>query len=275
MKKLSRLVIASSLLTAMLGVNSACAQNGTWINPNGGSWASSSNWLGGIIAQGTDNTADFSTLSLTANATVTLDGSQTIGNLIFGDQAGAHSWFLDTGTGGTLTFSGSSGPTTITVSNQSATIGATLAGTQGLTQNGNGTLVLVEPVGYEGGTTNNAGTFEFLSSLDTSNNPDYSTPLVINGGVVESAATLNLDVYDNGDAGSINVMGTGTLRLVATNNGTNSPDLFFAPDAYQNYYYGADLAASTLDLGADQRYIFAITEHNAVAQYDPVRGCSN
>jgi fibronectin-binding autotransporter adhesin len=269
MKKLNYLVLASPLLAAMLHVNTACAQNGTWINPNGGSWADSANWQGGIIAQGADSTANFSTLSLSADATVTLDGAQTIGNLIFGDQAGAHNWFLNSGTGGPLTFSGSSGPTTITVSNRSATIGATLAGTQGLTQNGNGTLILVEPIGYEGGTTNNAGTFELLSNLGTSNNATYSDPLVINGGVVESAATLNLDVVENDDSGSLNVIGAGTLQLVGTENGTNSPDLFFGPDAYKNYYYGADLAAGTLDLGANQRYIFALTEHNSVAQYDP------
>jgi autotransporter-associated beta strand protein len=45
--------------------------------------------------------------------------------------------------------------------------------------------------------------------------------------------------------------------------------LFFCPDAVANNYYGAALASSTLDLGASQRYIFALTQHNAVAQYDP------
>jgi autotransporter-associated beta strand protein len=257
------------IIAAMSLAATAIAQSGTWINPNGGSWADSANWQGGIIAQGADSTADFSTLSLSADATVTLDGAQTIGTVIFGDRAAAHSWFLNTGAGGPLTFSGSTYPTAIIVSNQTATIGAELAGTQGLTQSGNGTLVLVETPGYYGGTTNDAGVFELLSSLNTSNNFDYNDPLVINGGVVESAATLNLDVADNSDYGSTNVMGAGTLRLVGTNNGSTSPDLFFAPDAYENYYYGAALDVSNLDLGDIQRYIFAITEHNAVAEYDP------
>jgi len=270
MKNISRIILASLLLSGMLQVNSARAQNGTWINPNGGSWANSANWQGGIIAQGADNTADFSTLSLSANATVTLDGAQTIGTLIFGDQANAHSWTLNTGTGGPLTFSVSVNPASaIIVSNQTATIGATLAGTQGLTKSGNGALVLVESPGYDGGTTNNAGTFEVLSNFNTSNNITFSAPLVINGGVFESAATLNLDSDQNNDGGSTNVLGAGTLRLVGTTNGSNSPDLFFCPDAFENYYYGACLDATNLDLGDSQRYIFALTQHNAISRYDP------
>jgi fibronectin-binding autotransporter adhesin len=270
MKNLRCFVLASSLLAGVLHVNTVCAQNGTWINPNGGSWANSANWQGGVIAQGADSTADFSTLSLSADATVTLDGPQTIGNLIFADQGGAHNWFLNTGTGGPLTLSVSINPSpVITINNQTATIGAAIIGTQGLSQDGNGMLVLVQSPGYFDGTTNNSGTLEFLSSLNTSNNPTFDAPLVINSGYVESAATLNLDVNQNEDFGSTNVMGDGTLRLVGTTNGSTSPDLFFAPDAQSNDYFGAALAVSNLDLGASQRYIFALTEHNAVAEWDP------
>ncbi len=270
MKQLARLALATALLAGMLHVNSVRAQSGTWINPNGGSWANSANWQGGIIANGTDSTADFSTLSLSADATVTLDGAQTVGTLIFGDKATAHGWTLNTGTGGALTFSVSVNPATaIIVSNETATIGAGLEGTQGLTKNGNGTLVLVDTPGYDDGTTNNAGTFELLSSINTSNNASFSDPLVINGGVVESAATLNLDCYQNNDAGSVNVMGAGTLRLAGTTNGSTSPDIFFCPDAYENYYYGTALDVSNLDLGDSERYIFALTQHNAIARYDP------
>ncbi len=53
-KKLGSLVLASSLLAAALLTNTARAQSGTWINPNGGSWANAANWQGGVIAQGTD-----------------------------------------------------------------------------------------------------------------------------------------------------------------------------------------------------------------------------
>ena len=269
-KRARRVVLTSLLLAGLLQVNSTFGQNGTWINPNGGSWANSANWQGGIIAQGADNTADFSTLRLGADATVTLDGAQTIGNLVFADQAGAHNWILNSGANGSLTLSVSANPVpTITVSNQTATIGAALEGSQGLSQNGSGNLVLVQPIGYAGATINNGGTIQFLASLGTSNNTTFYSPLIINTGVVESAATLDLDVDQNSDAGSTNVVGAGTLRLVGTTNSSANPDLFFAPDAVANDYYGAALAAGTLDLGARQRYIFALTEHNAVAEYDP------
>ncbi len=197
---------------------------------------------------------------------------QAVGSLIFGDQANAHNWFLDTGTGGTLDAQRQRPDflPPLPSSNQTATIGALLAGTRLIEsqERGSGTLVLVESPGYDDGTTNNAGVFELLSSLNTSNNFDFNDPLVING-IVESAATLNLDVAQNDDSGSTNVLGAGMLRLIATNNSSASPDLFFAPDAVANDYYGAALDVSNLDLGDGQRYIFALTEHNAVARYDP------
>ena len=159
-------------------------------------------------------------------------------------------------------------PTTITVTNQTATIAATLAGTQGLTQNGSGKLILTETPGYYDGTTNSSGTFEVFADFNTTNNPAFSDALVING-LFESAATLNLDVNQNGSEGSTNVMGSGTLRLIGTNNSSTTPDLFFCPDAFENSYYGAAMDVSNLDLGDLQRYIFANTGHNAIARYDP------
>ncbi|HEX2749435.1 MAG TPA: hypothetical protein VHM91_15610, partial [Verrucomicrobiales bacterium] len=46
--------------------------SGTWSNLAGGSWPTTTNWTGGTVATGTDMIADFSTLNITANATVTL-----------------------------------------------------------------------------------------------------------------------------------------------------------------------------------------------------------
>ena len=238
------------------------SENGTWTNPNGGSWENAGNWQSGAIASGINFTADFSTLSLSANATVTLDGALSIGNLIFGDQANAYNWTLNTGSGGPLTLRVDSGSPSITVNNETTTIGLSLTGTEGLNQNGNGTLVLVQPVGYAGGTTNNSGTLALLGSLQTY----ASTPLSIST-AVESGGTLNLDVNQNGSAASANVIGGGTLALISTTNGTSSPDLFFGPDHVANDYYGAFLEAGTLDLGGLQRYIFSRSGHNSVSQY--------
>ena len=246
----------------------APSQNGIWTSPTGGSWVNSANWLGGNIASGIGFTADFSTVTLSANATVTLDGPETIGNLIFGDAGGAHNWTLNTGSSGPLTLRVVSGSPSITVTNETTTIGAKVIGTQGLTQNGNGTLVLVQPVGYSGGTTNTSGTLEFLGNFATANNGPFPDPLIIDG-VVETGGTLSLNVNQNNSEGSTNVIGGGTLRLIGTTNSGTVPDLFFCPDAVANDYYGAAIDVSNLDLGDVQRYIFALTEHNAVARYDP------
>lgn len=254
---------------AMLSASSAAlAQNGTWTNVHGGSWADSANWLGGVIANGSGSVADFGTLNLSADATVTLDGARTIGQLIFADRSGSHNWFLNTGSGGPLTLGVTSGAPIITVSNQTATINAELVGVDGLTQDSGGTLVLAQLPAQSGGTTNEAGILELLSGLTTWNNSTWEMPLVVNG-VVDSAATLNLDVKDNTSFGSTNILGKGTLRLVSANSSGANEDLFFGPDVVGNEYYGAALAINTLDLGSSQRYIFALTAHNAVGRYDP------
>jgi hypothetical protein len=57
----------------------------TWSNAAGGSWGATANWVGGVVASGEGNLADFSTLDITAGRTVTLDGDRTIGGLKFGD----------------------------------------------------------------------------------------------------------------------------------------------------------------------------------------------
>ena len=110
----------------------------TWNVAGGGSWATAANWTPAGPPDGADNTADFSQQTLAANATVTLDGSHTIGNLVFGDQGNAYNWTLAAGSGGTLTLQVSTGTPTITVNNQTATISAVLAGSQGLTTLGGG-----------------------------------------------------------------------------------------------------------------------------------------
>ena len=48
-------------------------------------WSTTGNWSGGTVANGTDGIADFSTLNITADDTVHLDTARTIGQLKFGD----------------------------------------------------------------------------------------------------------------------------------------------------------------------------------------------
>src|SRR3982751_3409967 len=71
------------------------AADGTWINPvTGGAWGTDTNWLNGIIADGADATANFNTLDLTANNTVTFDAPHTLGFLNFAATTPNFNWIL-------------------------------------------------------------------------------------------------------------------------------------------------------------------------------------
>lgn len=144
---------ARFVLTASLCITAATAtaQNGTWTNlVNGsgsGSWATAADWLNNAIASGSGSTADFSTLNITTNSIVTLDGARTIGNLTFGSTApaGTNNWILATGTAGPLTLAVGSGQPTLTANNGSNAIAAVLVNTaipSGITKAGNGLIRL-------------------------------------------------------------------------------------------------------------------------------------
>ena len=172
-----------------------------WNVAAGGSWATFGNWNVAGPADGADGTADFSQQALAANASVTLDGSYTIGHLIFGDTAGAHNWTVSAGTGGVLTLQVSRGSPTITVVNQTATLGIVLSGTQGLTKSGSGTLVLNAANTYNGNTLVSGGTLALGNSLALQNSTlDTSGSGVLSFGSL-TAATLG------------GLTGPGTLRL--------------------------------------------------------------
>ena len=143
--------LASGLLVCLITILAAApktyALSGTWTNlvsgNASGSWATAANWNNGVIADGADYTADFSTLDLTAtNSVVTLDGARTIGNIIFGDTTPSTNWVLNTGAGGPLTLAVTAGTPTLTANNGTNTIGAVLDGTSGFNKAGAGTIRL-------------------------------------------------------------------------------------------------------------------------------------
>ncbi len=201
----------------------AFAQSGTWISAAGGSWTNSANWSGGTIATNTGNTADFSTLTLGSSPTVTLDGSRTIGSLIFGDVGNTYGWVLNTGSGGPLTLAMSSGAPVIKVSNQTATIGAALAGTAGLAKTGTGTLVLTGTNTYTGATYVSNGVVAYSGGGASSGGGalNVGTGLgnvaVLNLGSSGSVSYGQTDVggagSSSGGAGAINQSGSGTVNF--------------------------------------------------------------
>jgi autotransporter-associated beta strand protein/YVTN family beta-propeller protein len=258
MKPRSRL---RGFVAACLGVwvMSAHGANGTWTNPNGGSWTNTANWSGGIIADGAGNTANFSTLSLPADAIVTLNATRTIGNLTFDDQNSTkHNWSLNSGGASSLTLAG--GVPTITVGSATTTINAVLAGSAGLTKAGQGRMSLTAANVYTGPTAVNAGVLTLPPVTIISTNPLN----VAASAIAESAGTLNLSVNASGTTLAVN--GTGTLRLVSTTNSGTVPDIYFGPNHSGNSYWGARIS-TPLDLGNSQRFIFGKTGHNGVGQY--------
>lgn len=213
-----------------------------------------------MIADGSGSAANFSTLTLTEDVTVTLDGPRTIGSLTFDDQGSTkHNWLLEAGSSGPLTLAGAT--PTVTVLSGTTTFNLVVAGTAGLTKAGAGNMVLAGDNTYTGSTTIDAGTLAFGSTAFAA-----AYPLNIAGGsaVAESSETLNLAVNSTGTA--MDVSGPGTLRLVGTANGPATPDLYFGPNHSANSCWGARLA-SPVDLGSSQRYVYGKTGHNGVGRY--------
>jgi autotransporter-associated beta strand protein len=160
-----------------------------WTNPAGGSWPVASNWSNSLAASGSSITADFSTLNLTADAIVTLDGARTVGALVFGDTAASHNWTLNTGAGGPLTLDATF-PPTLQVNNQTTTLGVSLAGANSLTKSGSGTLVLNGDSTYSGGTFVNAGTLT-LAGANNGNSRVGPGPLTLNSGATVRSTQQN------------------------------------------------------------------------------------
>ena len=186
--------------------------SGTWIADASANWGETNRWSGNTVASGAGQAASFSTINITANRTVTLDTSRSLGTLRFSDSSGAQSWTITNSSGGTLTMnSGSAASPSIIVTN-TATITAPLAGTNGYTKSGPGTLIL-------SGNNSLSGTV----SIDTGSNSlnDGITRLVGPGALGNATllqirnnnsgnSTLQLD----GSAGSItiNALLTATCR---------------------------------------------------------------
>ncbi len=205
---------ASLLLSSAQIVRAA---NGTWTNFASGNWSTVGNWSGSIVADGTDFTADFSTLNIFADQTVTLSAARTIGNMKFGDNSSpSNNWFL---TGSTLTLDTTTGTApTITVTNQTATISSILAGNDGMTKTGAGTLVLSGGNTYTGATTVNQGTLTLGSggSLDSSSTLAVGGTGIFNFSGAAAASQTVAGLNANVGMGTVNntVSGT-TLNLGA------------------------------------------------------------
>ncbi len=117
--------VGRSLLALLIGIlvlsllGSLNAQThssiGNWTLNNNGSWSLTTNWGnldgGSDYPSGQDAFANFSTINISANRTITLDVPVTLGDLSIGDSSGGQSYTIQ---GGTLTFDSSGGISSIT-----------------------------------------------------------------------------------------------------------------------------------------------------------------
>ncbi len=213
----------AGLFGLFMHASPAAAQtNGAWTNTNSGqSWNVGANWLGGNVATGTGASADFSTLRLPTGAnTVNLNVSETVGSLLFGDVNNFFGWTLAT-TGGTLTLASGTTPT-ITVNDQSATISAVIAGSQGFSVSGPGTLILSNASNsYAGTVTISSGNLQ-AGALTII--PSTSAMSIASGGRFV-LSTFNESIGSLTGAGGVANNSTGAVTLTVGGDNT-SPAAF-------------------------------------------------
>lgn len=200
------LALLLGILIAAINQGTAFAgTNGTWIDATtGGLWSTPGNWLGNIIADGQDATADFSTLNITADNTVHLNSARTIGQLIFGDTTPSNNWILDNNGSvlNVLTLNTTTGtPPSITVNNQTATISTIISGTEGFTKLGTGTLVLSGAETYTGDTNVSRGTLVFSGSTPSNSGTLSVGNVASQNAIVQVNSGANL-TFNNLLAGS-------------------------------------------------------------------------
>ncbi|MES2439514.1 MAG: autotransporter-associated beta strand repeat-containing protein [Verrucomicrobiota bacterium] len=240
MKPRNRSLFVPSIAIAIssLLAGGAHAQSGTWTGlTSGANWTDVANWNNGTgpIADGADNTADFSAIDTPAGAfTVNLVSARTIGNLNFGDTDPvntAGSWNIPTGA--QLTLAGTAPTVTNSVP---AVINAGVSGTSGLVKNGAGELQFTANnlTTFSGPILLKAGTFRVAGTQANVQNAigAATSAITFEGGTLTLNGALNTDnattwgTFANpltiaaGQTGTVNAPPRGAMSSVVTGTGT-------------------------------------------------------
>ncbi len=238
MKKQAVLCVAAVALALAMSTTGR-GDNGTWNVNADGNWSVGTNWLGNTIADGADYTGDFSQVNITNNRTVTLDSARTIGHLLFDDTT--HTYYDWTLSGSyVLTLDVTSGSPTITVAtNRKATVNVALAGNDGLTKAGGGTMQLGNASNnYTGPTVVSAGTLTLRISNVI---PDASSVEIAGGATLEmNAKSDTIDALSGGGTVINSYNATSTLTVGANN--------------------GSGLFSGAIKNGSSSNYIVALTK---------------
>jgi autotransporter-associated beta strand protein len=212
-------ITAFSTATTLFLPLAALAQSSSWSSPATGDWSNTANWLGGIVADGADNVADFSTIDLLNDITVRVDSPRTIGSLIFGDSTttSAGGWLLNNNgvSANVLTLQATT--PTITVNplgtGKSATISAVLAGVD-INKAGDGNLTLSGANTYTGNLNINAGSVTLTGSNATTRAlfmRGASTLTIDSGGSLRTTNNFSSMGVLTGDVATVTIKGTGSF----------------------------------------------------------------
>lgn len=213
MMKIRRTALA---LTIGLGVFSCRptfthAADGTWTATGNGAWNNTGVWAGGIIAGGTDFTAFLNANVATQNRNYNLGENRTIGNITLDN---ANTPLNVTLINNTLTLDVTSGAPNINVAqaNRTLTINSVIAGNDGLTKTGPGTLTLSGNKTYSGTTTISEGTLRMAANVI----PSSANIIVGSGATLNSTGSFSLTA-------SQTLGGTGTFSGNLSGLGTVAP----------------------------------------------------
>lgn len=207
-------VLATALLLGTL-TSAGWAQNGTWLGATG-DWNVGGTWSGGIIADGANNTANFTGVDINSTRTVNLGVDRTIGNIIFTDAINSSNNLVINNNTLTLDVTTGAPVIDVTQSGRSITIGSVVAGNDGLTKNGLGILTLANANTYTGVTTINAGEINLTnaSGLNATATGAGNGTTVANGAMLRIRAANNSTLFSISEALTIAGNGNGGVGAV-------------------------------------------------------------
>lgn len=233
-RKINQTVATMVLVGAAL-IPFTSVRAATWTNLVGGvasgNWGTAANWNPNTVPNATDAVADFSTLDLTSDSTITLGSPVIVGTMTFGDTTPSHNWIVS---GSVITNTTSTSMPTVTVNNQQVTFSNTL--NNSLKKLGPGTLTLAgSGNALYNGFSANGGTLRITGAVTSSNGRVYigsanladvygtagaNGTLVIEPGATLTISSIGTDTFvigrDNGAVGTVTQNG-GTFNLSAAN----------------------------------------------------------
>jgi len=250
--KISRLdSVGTVIFAGALSVTSLHAVDGTWLGATG-NWNAGSTWSDGIIAEGTDGTANFTGVDINTDRIITLGADRTIGNITFTDATTSSNNLTISG-GNILTLDRTAGIPVIDVTqaDRTLTISSQISGSDGLQKNGLGTLALSGTNNYTGGTNISAGTViaSVAGSLGTGSVTNNATLNLTGGAITYTGLSTGLS-----GNGTVNVtLGTGSGTTTLNGNysnftGTWNVGIGAAAAAGKLRMDGADNAAATINV---------------------------